>query len=170
MKKITLLILIFVAACGIFSANAAPFSPKGKQKKKQVQSNEIVSIGIHRTVCFGRCPDYKIEIDKAGMATYTAMRFTDDTGIFKKNIGKSKAKAIIDLCNSYRIDTCREMYENRIPDLPGLNITVKFKTGKKTIYNAGFGPDFLAEIAGQIDELGIKKDKSWKKTGMPKLD
>jgi hypothetical protein len=70
----------------------------------------------------------------------------------------------------YRIDTCREMYENRIPDLPGLNFIIKYKKGKQKIYSAGFGPEFLAEIAAAMDEAGIKKDKTWKKTGMPKLD
>ncbi len=163
MKKIALLILLFAGSMCAFAGIA-------KNKKKQQKPNEILSVGMHRTVCFGRCPDYKIEIDNEGMATYTAIRFNDDTGIFKKNIGKKKAKEIIDMFVQYRVDTCKEMYENRIPDLPGLNITINYRKGKKTIYNAGFGPAFLGEIAGTIDEAGIKKDNTWKKKGMPKLD
>jgi hypothetical protein len=167
MKKLSLLILL---VAGTLSVNAKTNAPQAKQAKKQAPAKEIVSVGIHRTVCFGQCPDYKIEIEKGGMTTYTAMRFTPDTGIFRKNIGKKKAKEIIDLCMKYRIDTCREMYENRIPDLPGLNFIIKYKKGKQKIYSAGFGPEFLAEIAAAMDEAGIKKDKTWKKTGMPKLD
>ena len=62
------------------------------------------------------------------------------------------------------------MYENRIPDLPGLNFTITFRKGRKHIYSAGFGPEFLSEIAAIMDETGIKKDNTWKKTGMPKVD
>ena len=166
MKKITLFILLFVAACSIYPATA-------KQAKKPAKPQEIIAVGIHRTVCFGKCPDYKIEINKDGTATYTAIRFTEDTGIFKKNIGKNKAKEIIALCVKYRIDTCREMYENRIPDLPGLNFTINYGTRKKAIFSANFGPDFLTEIAKAIDEAGQKTDANntgWKKTGMPKID
>ena len=168
MKKFSLLIL-FLA--GIIPAMAqSKFIGSDKKKKKKVVSKEIVSVGIHRTLCFGQCPDYKIEITKKGIATYTGMRFTPDTGIFTKNIGKAQAKAIIDMCRKYRIDTCSEMYENRIPDMPGLNFVIKYAKGKKSIYSAGFGPEFLTEIATRIDEIGMKKDNTWKKIGMPKLD
>jgi hypothetical protein len=163
MKKFGSLILIFVVSVSSCATAA-------RNKKKQQRENEIVSVGIHRTVCFGRCPDYRIEIDKAGMATYTAIRFNDDTGIFEKRIGKQKAEEIFALCAQYRVDTCPERYENRIPDLPGLNMTITYRKGIKSIYSAGFGPLFLAEIAGEIDAVGIKRDSTWKKIGMPKLD
>lgn len=164
MKKLTLVILLFLVA-----ANAIAHTAK-KNRKKQKITNAIVSVGIHRTVCYGRCPDYIIDINKDGTATFTANRFNEDTGIFKKNITKARAQEVIDMFVKYRVDTCKEMYENRIPDLPGLNIFITYKKSKKTIYSAAWGPEFLTEIANKIDELGKKTDNSWKKTGMPKLD
>lgn len=149
------------------------FAMKAKKKKKQKATSEIISVSIHHTVCFGMCPDYIVDINKDGTATYTAKRFTPDTGIFKKNIGKAKAKEIIGMAVKYRIDTCSEMYDNRIPDLPGLNVTVNFAKKKKTIYSAHFGPEFLTEIANAMDEVGRKTETNntgWRKTGMPKLD
>lgn len=168
MKKLAPVILLAAFALCVTTAMACSIFGKGKKKSRN--GKELVSIGIHRTVCFGKCPDYKIEMDRNGNVTYTGMRFTDDTGIFKKNIGKAKAKEIFDMCEKYRIDTCREMYENQIPDLPGLNFTLKWAKKKKTIYHAGFGPVFLQEIAAAMDEVGKKTDNTWKKVGVPKLD
>jgi hypothetical protein len=142
-------------------------------KKKKQSANEVVSVTMHRTICFGRCPDYTIEMNKDGNTIYTAKRFNSDTGIFKKNIGSKKVAEIFSQFATYRVDTCAEMYDNRIPDLPGLNFTIKYKNRTQKIFNANFGPYFLKEIAAAIDAAGKKADaadKTWKKTGMPKLD
>ncbi|MBX2907781.1 MAG: hypothetical protein KF744_17175 [Taibaiella sp.] len=169
MKKIVPVILVAVMAFVVTSAAACTFI-FGKGKKKTRGAKGLTSVGIHHTVCFGKCPDYRIEVDRDGNVTYTSMRFCDDTGIFKKNVGKAKVKSIFALCEKYRIDTCREMYENQIPDLPGLNFTLKSGKKKQMIFNASFGPMFLQEIAAEIDAVGKKTDNTWKKVGMPKLD
>lgn len=163
MKKTTLVILMLLVGF-------AGFAMQKKKKKKTKNSNEIVSVTIHRTTCFGRCPDYIIQLDKDGTAIYTGIRFTEDTGIFKKNVGKTKVQDIFSDLTTNRVDTCKEVYENRIPDLPGLIISIKYANRTKMIHNAHFGPAFLQRIATSIDEAGKKTDKSWKKTGMPKTN
>jgi hypothetical protein len=50
MKKIALVILLLAAGFGSFAKT-------GKQKKKTATENEIVSVGVYHTVCFGRCPE-----------------------------------------------------------------------------------------------------------------
>lgn len=164
MKKLTLVILMLTTVAGAFAKTA-------KKKKKQAPAGDIVSVSMHRTVCFGQCPDYTIDINKDGTATYTGRMFVHDTGIFRKNIGKQKAGEIIALFKTYRVDTCSERYENRIPDLPGLNITINYKKSKKQVFNCDWGPAFLKEIAASMDESGKKPeglDATWKKIGMPK--
>jgi hypothetical protein len=156
MKKIVLVILFL--ATGL-----ATFAKQNKNKKKSASGNDIISVTMHRTMCFGRCPDYQIEIDNKGMATYSAIRFNADSGIFKKNIGVAKAKEVLGQFKTYRIDTCKNEYDNRIPDMAGIIYTVKYKTSKKTIYNAHFGPAFLKQLAEVMDAAGKKTDNSWKK-------
>ena len=126
---------------------------------------------IYHSVCYGRCPEYSIEIADDGSATYTGKRFTEDTGIFKKNIGKAKAKEIIDFLSMNKVDTCKDLYENRIPDLPGITITINYPKRKKVIRNASFGPDFFRELSTKMDEAGRKTETNtgWKKTGMPEF-
>ncbi len=166
MKQLISVILLLTIAVPYTTLAA-----KKKQKKKQGSSIEASSISIHRTVCFGMCPDYIVELKKDGTAIYTANRFTPDTGIFRKNVGKDKVAKVFDMLTRYRADTCKDMYENRIPDLPGLNITIKYAKRTKKIYSANFGPEFLGEIADAVDELGKKTDNAgWKIIGMPRLE
>lgn len=163
MKKLSVIILLAVATVSCFATSK-------KSAKKNGAAPAITSIKLQRTACYGRCPEYSIEISKDGSVVYTAVRFNEDTGIFKKNIGTKKAKAIFDEFASYRVDTCRERYELTITDLPGLIYTIKYPGRTQRIINANFGPPFLKTLAEHVDEAGKKTGTGWKKTGMPKLD
>ena len=161
MKKSALIILSLIIA---FTASAT----QHKHKKKHRPANQIISVSMRRTACYGRCPDYTIEINKDGVVTYTGKRFTKDTGTFKKNIGSVKAIALIGKFNTYRVDTCQDNYVNRISDLPGIIMTIQYGNHTKTIMNAHFGPGFLKELAGEMDAVGNKTDdEGWKREMIP---
>jgi hypothetical protein len=156
MKKIVIILLSVLTGCSVMAASH-------KHKKKQ-QGNEITAIKLFRTGCFGHCPTYSIEIDKNGTAIYNAVRFNKDSGSFIKKIGVAKAMEVINEANKYRVDTCKEAYPNMIPDLPGINFTVKFAGKTKNIINAKYGPAFLSDLAGLIEEAGLKtNDEGWKR-------
>lgn len=167
MKKF---LLVVIAIATFFSSFGIQWKKKKKQRKNP---NQIVSVDMHRTVCYGRCPDYHIELDRNGNLTYTAIRFTEDSGIFKKTISAKQAQDLMSRFESYKVDTCRERYEMRISDLPGINYTIKYANNRtQKIYNANFGPNFLKELATAMDSVGLKaKDATgWKKMGMPKYE
>jgi len=159
MKKIAIMILAMAVGFGA----TAKQNRKTKKKKKE-QPSSIVSVTMHRTACFGRCPDYTIEIDHNGNVTYTGIRFVDDSGVYTKNIGRAKAITFINQLASYKVDTCREMYETRIPDLPGINYEIKYTNKVQKIITANGGPAYLSEMATAMDDVGKKNDdKAWKK-------
>jgi hypothetical protein len=158
MKKSLLIILSLLIG---FSAVAR----KHKHKKK----NDIISVSMRRTGCYGKCPDYIVKIDNTGMATYTGNRFVTDTGTFQKNIGATQAMTIINEANTYQVDTCQDSYYNRISDLPGIILTVQYATHTKRINNAHFGPHFLVALAGDIELAGKKTDSTgWSKVSAGK--
>ena len=135
-----------------------------KHKKKTKTTNSITSLAMRRTACFGRCPDYSIEVNQDGTATYTARMFNQDTGTFTKKIGTVKAMEILAQAAAYHIDTCRNRYESRAQDLPGLMYTIRYKDSTKMIQNANFGPAMFRKLAETMDGLVNKKvDNSWKK-------
>ncbi len=138
---------------------------KHKKYKKQHKSGTgIVSVRLHRPGCFGRCPAYIIDINSAGLATYSALRNNADTGEFTKNAGTKKAEEIFNQILATRIDTCMNEYKSPSPDLPGLIITVTYKDSVKTISNANYGSPVLRLLAEKMDAIvGGKTDKTWKK-------
>ena len=155
MKKLVLLALAFLIFC---SAQAK----HRKHKKSGKPLNKIETIKMQRTACYGRCPTYIIELNKNGLAYYTAYRFTADSGVFEKYIGEKRAGEIFDQAINSNIDTCQNVYPMRIPDLPGLIFTIKYTDSTKIINNANFGPAVLRKLADALDSLPNKKvDETW---------
>ena len=156
MKRLFLILLAIVFA-------APSFSKTKKVVKKHASKSAIQSVTMRRTACFGKCPDYSIEMRADGSTTYTGMRFVKDSGTFTKNIGSANTMKIINMLMQNRADTCKNAYENRIPDLPGLMYTIKYADSTKTIYSANWGPQYLKQIADEMDRSGRKVGKGWKK-------
>ncbi len=157
MRKIVLVILAVLICAPVFAKHQ-----KRKKKKKQSQT-AITSVAMHRTPCYGRCPDYSIKISSNGEVVYTGMRFVEDSGVYTKNIGTEKAMEIINQFITNRVDTCKDLYSNRIPDLPGIVMTIVYNGKTKEIRNAHFGPPYLKGLATSMDEVGKQHDNSWKK-------
>ena len=157
MRKIVLVILALLICVPVFAKHQ-----KRKKKKKQ-STSKITSVTMRRTPCYGRCPDYSIKISSNGDVVYTGMRFVEDSGVYTKNVGAAKAMEIINQFIANRVDTCKDLYQNRIPDLPGIIMTIVYANSTKEIRNAHFGPPYFKGLATSIDEVGKQHDASWKK-------
>lgn len=134
-----------------------------KEEKKAGEEHGITYIQMRRTACFGRCPEYIIELYKNGLVRYTGIRNIADTGIYEKQFDPESITALIKPFNDFRVDTCKNSYELIIADLPGINYMFKYDTVTKQVRNAHFGPAELKFYAKEIDDA-IQVDKSWKQT------
>jgi Domain of unknown function (DUF6438) len=155
MKKISVVFLLILFC---FPA----FAKKQKHKKATKPGNAITSVKIRHTACFGRCPVYEVEVDNKGQAIYRGIRFIKDSGLHMKVIGKRQANQIINRFIKYRIDTCKDRYESRMTDMPGVEVTINYTGKKKEISNANLGPVVLRQCYASIDSLtDDKPDKTW---------
>lgn len=134
-----------------------------KSPKKVKRLPTVASITMRRTACMGTCPDYSICLEANGQLTYTGYRFVKDSGVYTKVISSKLYNPIMNKVWQYRLDTCSRMYESRIADLPGIYYTIAYRDSVKQIFNANFGPEFLETLANELDQLGLKHDKTWKK-------
>lgn len=133
-------------------------------QKRSGAADDVTYVQMWRTSCFGKCPNYKVEIYHDGLVRYTGYQFTD-TGIYEKNIGAAKAKQILSNFTVNRVDTLQKEYRMMVADLPGINYTFRFDNREQIVRNAEFGPIFLRELANRIDELVKQEENS-----APKID
>ena len=153
-KSILIIVALFI---GLSSATA-----KSKKQKIKTASSDIHFIYMRRTACFGKCPDYSLDIKNDGTVKYSGYYFVKDSGVFEKHFSIAKVKPLFDEIAKDRLDTCKDQYENRIPDVAGIIFKIGYKGKTKEIHNAHFGPDFLKDLVPKFDEFA-KVDKSWKK-------
>jgi hypothetical protein len=149
MRKLTAVILLLMCC---ISADAK----QSKHKKAKKVSNEIISVEVYHTACFGRCPIYKVDVNKDGIATYTGMRFTEDSGVYQKKIGARKAQALLNEFAKYRIDTCKDHYESLIQDVPGIVLTIRYKGRNKVINDAHFAPQGVLRLSTLLTQIWDK--------------
>jgi hypothetical protein len=151
-----------------FSFSFVVFAKKHKHRYSPPPALDIVSITMNRTQCHGSCPVYQIVIDNKGIVTFTGIRYTADSGAFRKNIG-TKAFNIFRLFYSYRVDTCGSYIFKHPADLPGLNFSIHFRDSTKFIRHADLGPAWLSALADSIDAIGLKRDNAgWLKVNSSK--
>jgi hypothetical protein len=153
---IALLIIVSLGACA-------------QKKVSKLTAKGLSYARYERTACFGRCPAYMVEVYTNGLMRYTGRQFTEYTGVYEKNIGTAKAQSILKKYAANKVDTCRDIYDNVLPDVPGLNYVFTINGKEKNISNAGFGPKFLEALAVEVDKVA-KPDKTWKKIRDLKLN
>jgi hypothetical protein len=155
MKKSILVIMALLAFTQFASA-------MHKKKKAAKKTSGITFVSMHRTACFGRCPDYTIEIHADGTAKYFGYMFTQHQGVYEKKLSNTQVTALFRQFETYRTDTCQDNYVMRVTDVPGIIFNIERNGNMKKINNANFGPPFLRELAKEVDNTA-NINSTWKK-------
>jgi hypothetical protein len=159
---LTLFILTSFCACAGKKEVTTHNSSQTKTTQAQESGLNIAYMQMRRTACFGRCPEYFIEIYKDGLVRYTGIRNVTDTGIYEKKMDPAVITSLLNKFQEFHVDTCKERYDMIISDLPGINYKFTFDNEiTKQIHNAHFGPEALKVFAKDIDQT-IIVDRSWK--------
>lgn len=114
---------------------------------------KISYIKMQRTACFGRCPEYTVEVFKNGKVTYFGKKNAKMQGM---NTASTSAEGIARLFREiarYKLLSLNGNYKNKITDIPHLNLTFTINGKNKAILNAEGGPAYLAAIGLKIDSL-----------------
>ena len=134
----------------------------GESEVKIPIPSDIQYLKMHRSACFGRCPTYSIEVYKNGLVRFTGIKFTQPIGIYEKNMGSVKVQNLFSEFSVKKVDTCKDVYDLHIADLPGIYYTFEYPNKTKKINNAHFGPQFLKDLANEVDSIG-QVNGTWKK-------
>ena len=128
----------------------------------EIKDWSSLRIKLQRTVCYGTCPAYSIEIRGDGSVTYIGGSFTAITGTHHEQIPKS---VIVDLVNQFRAAdyfSLKDRYHWNVTDNPTYTTSIEFDGHKKEVVDyVGLEdgmPEVVEMLENSIDEaVGIEK-------------
>ena len=82
------------------------FSPQKKQEK----DNKEIIIALERTVCYGDCPVYKIEIYEDNSGIYHGKRFVKKIGYYDFKLTTSEVLDILQKANDIKFNKMNSEY------------------------------------------------------------
>lgn len=167
MKKNLLSFIVLTAV--IFSACA---QQKKTTKSKVVKAGAAPSIqflAMERTACFGTCPAYRLEIYKDGKVKFDGWSFVEYEGWYGKQLDPAGVAELYRQFEAYQVDTCAEVYESMIQDMPGINFYFTYKGREQKVINAHFGPRYFMQLADDVDNFA-RIDSTWTKLEEEKKD
>lgn len=143
-------------------------------KKTETSSKmkyDIERIEYFTSVCFGPCPQFKIEMDKNREAVYEAIRFNfskefgspSPEGTFKGKISEKEFDQILKKLNEMDFPTLQNNYKVNYTDVQTANLKIIYDGGKeKIITDYGMmGTPELIEIYQLFLEL--RENQNWEK-------
>ena len=112
---------------------------------------------LERTMCYGTCPAYKIEIYQNGEGFYHGNRFVNKKGKFEFSIKNIDISYIIKKAEEINFFDMEDQYTEAISDLPKTYIKIK----NKLIEDYYGAPQELKELEKLIDKV-VLKNLNWK--------
>lgn len=118
---------------------------------------ENVVITLERTVCFGRCPAYKVTLYGDGRVEYEGTRFVQVTGTMATKISQERVKELVTEFNRIDYFSLQDTYDAPVTDLPTTITSITVDGRTKKVENYYGGPKSLTELENKIDETTNSK-------------
>jgi hypothetical protein len=128
----------------------------------EIKDWNSLRIKLQRTVCFGTCPAYSIEIRGDGSVTYIGGSFTLITGTHHEQIPRN---VVADLLNQFRAAdyfSLKDRYHWNVTDNPTYTTSIEFDGHKKEVVDYVGLEDGMPEVVEMLensidDAVGIEK-------------
>lgn len=117
---------------------------------------ETLKVTLDRTVCFGTCPDYSVEIHGDGTAFYTGRMFVAVFGRHTMHISPASVRMLFEKFKAARFFAMSDEYRYAITDNPTYTMTIAFDGHHKAVEDyAGrraHMPPEITELEHAIDD------------------
>ena len=127
----------------------------------------FVSASLQKTACFGKCPEFIVEFNAAGTATYKGKRHVKKIGTYTAGLSKEQSGLILSKAQKSGFFNMSKTYpENEkhfIMDFPMTVTNVKFGRQNKTVTNNNDAPQDLLDFENFLIELS--ESLKWEKAG-----
>ncbi len=129
---------------------------------KKPAKYDIKSIKIERDICFGSCPEYKMEIEN-NHAEFEGISYTNFKGKGKKEIELEKINELFEIIERIRIKELKNDYQVYATDNPSAKLTIEFADlSTKEISDYGLSGTFgLRFLYSKLNEIAMQTE--WEK-------
>lgn len=107
-----------------------------------IQDWSTLHITLSRSMCFGACPSYKVDIAGDGTVTWTGERNVAVIGTRTATIPKEDVAALYEAFVKADFMTLKDSYRAPITDLPEYRVGIRFDGHEKTVL------DYMGQGAG----------------------
>ena len=149
----TLIRLFFLLLTAFSLASCA-----GSKEIRQTEVPDNFSLSLERTLCFGRCPAYKVEINPAGEVTYEAVRFAPDSSLVPRQLKKRELKELVWLIRQADLSQYQDRYDAEVSDLPSVELYCKLDDLEKDIVMRYQTPPKLDSLVQNMEKIIFGND------------
>lgn len=127
------------------------------------QDEQIESISLARSGCYGKCPVYQITLNRDGSVLYKGDMFVEHIGSYNVDVEFDFQK-FEDLVKTSDFFNLEDKYIENVADVPSCGITVKTGSRIKSVVDNGIGPEELRVFQKEIDKvISNSEDIVWRK-------
>ncbi|HEY0781444.1 MAG TPA: DUF6438 domain-containing protein [Thermoanaerobaculia bacterium] len=130
-------------------------------------TKSAVRIVLDRSVCYGDCPVYRVEIDGDGAVTYVGRAYVKVIGTRRATVPRSEVDALLAQFHAAKFFDLKDEYRAPVTDFPTYTVTLEEGGRKKTVvdYAAAAFPKYVTmpavvtELEKAIDR--VAKTSRW---------
>ncbi len=108
---------------------------------------------LERTPCFGKCPAYRINVYRSGLATYKGISHSKFEGDHKGRMSADTLALLLAKAESLGFFAMQDKYDGQVTDLPSTIIRVISKERDKKVVARHKIPAEFKELSAYADEL-----------------
>jgi hypothetical protein len=160
MKK-TILLFPILALALIFLAGCPPTKPGPTASTDSTKVDSVkpahdyasALIKLERTVCYGKCPAYTLQIEGNGKVSYDGKAYVQVQGPQTSQIDAKAVQALVD--EFFKIDyfALKDTFTEPISDMPTTITSISIDGKKKEVYDYYGAPSSLKALEAKIDEV-----------------
>lgn len=132
------------------------------QEKKMattaVVEDTTVFLKMQRTPCYGKCPNYTVEIFNNGKVSYLGKMFVDYVGQHEAVVSKIELDLIKTKINEINFFELKDKYDSPATDMPSTIFEVTINKQFKKITNRHNGPLELKDLEKLVEEIVYKSN------------
>lgn len=119
------------------------------------QKSEYInkSITFFRSVCYGSCPSFNIEINEDGSFLYKGISNVNNIGDFKGRLSENQKNNLFKTLENIKWETYLDEYPVKNHDFPGFSFKYNNGTDSKTIIANSGAPKELIDLSEFLDAL-----------------